>query len=196
MRNHTALYTATSNHPGVAVKQLVLLAFIMPCLWLSSLAWCIDAVDFDSDEQLTRYQQLTYELRCPKCQNQNLIDSDSQISQDLRREVARLIRDGKSDQEIKRHMVSMYGDFILYRPPVQTNTIVLWLGPIVMAGVGLLVFAVILVKRMRADMGEDSDEGGELDIDTTGDNGMTDTPTEEAVSDNHTSETSPEKSPD
>ncbi len=149
------------------MKQLVFLAVILPVIWLSSDAWSIDAVAFDSDAELKRYQQLTYELRCPKCQNQNLIDSDSQISQDLRREVARLIRDGKSDQEIKQHMVSMYGDFILYRPPVQPNTVVLWMGPVVMVGIGLLVFGVILLKRMRLDSDNEETEDAALEADDT-----------------------------
>ncbi len=117
----------------------------------SAATMAIDVVEFSSDVERERYQRLTYELRCPKCQNQNLIDSNSQISEDLRREVARLIHEGESDDEIRRQLVALYGDFILYRPPVQNNTIVLWLGPVLMMGIGLFVFAVILLKRIRTE---------------------------------------------
>ncbi len=126
-------------------------------LLLSLSAWSIDALEFKDPGDLQRYQQLTYELRCPKCQNQNLIDSNSQISQDLRKEVARLIKEGLSDDEIKTQMVALYGDFILYRPPVQNNTLVLWAAPVVMVGIGLLIFGVILIKRVGASDDEEGD---------------------------------------
>ncbi len=127
---------------------------------MSASVFAIDVVEFDDAVERERYHRLTYELRCPKCQNQNLIDSNSQISQDLRREVARLINEGKNDEEIKTQMVALYGDFILYRPPVQSNTVVLWLGPVVMMALGLLVFGVILIKRMKTEILDD--EEGEL----------------------------------
>ena len=117
----------------------------------------IDAIEFESEEALARYQQLTYELRCPKCQNQNLIDSDSQISEDLRREVARMIREGSSDAEIKSRMVALYGDFILYKPPMQKNTIFLWLAPVVMLALGLIIFGFILYRRSRIVDADDTD---------------------------------------
>lgn len=133
------------------MKLLCLVVFVV----FSATAMAIDVVEFSSDVERERYQRLTYELRCPKCQNQNLIDSNSQISEDLRREVARLIHEGESDDEIKRQLVALYGDFILYRPPVQNNTIVLWLGPVLMMGLGMFIFAVVVLKRMRADGLED-----------------------------------------
>ncbi len=128
--------------------------------------FAIDVVEFDDAVERERFNQLTYELRCPKCQNQNLVDSNSQISQDLRREVARLIREGKNDGEIKTQMVALYGDFILYRPPVQSNTVVLWIGPVVMMALGILVFGVILIKRMKTEMLDDEDEIASSDGDT------------------------------
>lgn len=136
-------------------KRLILVCLLTLCV--CRLAMAIDAIEFGSAQALDRYQQLTYELRCPKCQNQNLIDSDSQISEDLRREVARMIKEGNSDAEIKSRMVALYGDFILYKPPVQTNTIVLWLGPVVMLGLGIIIFAVILYRRSRIADSDDAD---------------------------------------
>ena len=110
-----------------------------------------DLVEFDKEEDRSRYQNLIFELRCPKCQNQNLADSNSQISIDLRAEVVRLIKEGKTDDEIKRFMVSRYGDFVLYEPPVQKNTLILWWAPVVMVCVGLGVFFVIVVRRSRSN---------------------------------------------
>lgn len=109
----------------------------------------VDVYDFDTDSQRLRYQGLAAELRCPKCQNQNLIDSNSQISADLRREVVRLIKEGKSDREIKAYLVQRYGDFVLYNPPIQGNTFVLWWGPVFLLLLGLVVFVVIIVQRQK-----------------------------------------------
>ncbi len=76
-----------------------------------------------------RYQKFIEELRCPKCQNQNLAGSNSPISEDLRREIYRLIDDGKSDTEIVQFMLDRYGDFILYRPRLTSETAILWAAP-------------------------------------------------------------------
>ncbi len=143
-------------------------SFVMMLFAANSLA--IDVVSFDDAELRARYDNLVYELRCPKCQNQNLSDSDSQISEDLRREVARLLNEGKSDSEIKKSMVALYGDFILYRPPVQNNTLVLWLAPSILLGVGLLIFGVIIFRRSRMD--DDEEEDVYTDSDGTRDNNL------------------------
>lgn len=108
-----------------------------------------DVFEFANDEERTRFQTLIAELRCPKCQNQNLADSNSQIAIDLRNEVYRMLKEHKSDKEIKVFLVNRYGDFVLYRPPVQSNTLVLWWAPAVMLGLGVLVFAFIVVQRSR-----------------------------------------------
>lgn len=132
--------------------QLLTLTITLSCALLIFVAgnvYAERAVDLDSPEDFARYQKFADELRCPKCQNQNLKDSNSPISEDLRRELARLIREGKTDAEIREFMVSRYGDFILYRTPVQKNTLVLWIGPVVMFGIGGLIFAIILFRRSR-----------------------------------------------
>ncbi len=79
-----------------------------------------------------RLQKLSEELRCLVCQNQNIADSNAELAQDLRREVRGMIKAGKSDKEIIDFMVTRYGDFVLYRPPVQGNTLLLWGGPLVL----------------------------------------------------------------
>ncbi|MFT5083802.1 MAG: cytochrome c-type biogenesis protein CcmH [Lentisphaeria bacterium] len=144
-----------------------LFSIIVILLFKSVACYAIDVVEFDDDVQRHRYQQLTFELRCPKCQNQNLADSNSQISQDLRAQVVRLIKEGKSDQEIKDFMVSRYGDFVLYLPPVQNNTMVLWLSPLVMLLVGCCVLAVIVVRRSKIaqnELVEESEISSEIDL--------------------------------
>ena len=91
---------------------------------------------FESQQQEDRFNQLTQELRCLVCQNQNLADSDAQLAHDLRAEVHEMLIAGNSDDEIKQFMVERYGDFVLYRPPVQKNTYLLWLAPMVLLLIG------------------------------------------------------------
>ncbi|MCL4149338.1 UNVERIFIED_CONTAM: hypothetical protein GTU68_014832 [Idotea baltica] len=86
-----------------------------------------------------RYQALIAEFRCPKCLNTNLKGSDSPIAVDLRRAVARLLREGNSDQQVRDYLQERYGDFVLYNPPFKPATYVLWLGPLVFLLLALLV---------------------------------------------------------
>jgi len=102
---------------------------------------------FDTPEQEARFKQLTLELRCTVCQNQNLADSDAQLAHDLRAEVHEMLLAGSSDDEIKQFMVDRYGDFVLYRPPVQSNTYLLWIAPLLLFLVGALVVRVNIKKR-------------------------------------------------
>jgi cytochrome c-type biogenesis protein CcmH len=112
------------------------------------MAWgAIDVYDFDSEVQRQRYLSFIEEMRCPKCQNQNLAGSDSPIANDLRRELYTLIKDGKSDKEIIDFMVARYGDYILYRPRLGPSTILLWLGPVALLLMGIVT--LILVVRQR-----------------------------------------------
>ncbi|TQV78288.1 cytochrome c-type biogenesis protein CcmH [Exilibacterium tricleocarpae] len=115
----------------------------------------VDVYDFSSETERQRYRYFVEELRCPKCQNQNLAGSDAPIAKDLRRELYRLLQEGKSDPQIVDFMVSRYGDYVLYRPPLQRNTAVLWGLPLVLVGLGMLVFALILRRRrVRTDAGD------------------------------------------
>ena len=109
----------------------------------------VDVHEFASDAERDRFNALVRELRCPTCQNQTLSDSDATFAVDLRREVVRLINEGHNDEEIKQYMVNRYGDFILYRPPVQENTLLLWWLPVIMLALGLLIFIVTVMKRRR-----------------------------------------------
>ena len=102
---------------------------------------------FENQQQEDRFNQLTQELRCLVCQNQNLADSDAQLAHDLRAEVHEMLLTGKTDDEIKTFMVERYGDFVLYRPPVQVNTYLLWLAPLVLLLIGALILRVNIKKR-------------------------------------------------
>lgn len=127
------------------------LRLIIPVsLLLSGLVFAAGPIEFLDAGEEARFNELIAELRCLVCQNQSLADSDAGLADDLRMEVLKQMRSGKNDEEVKSFLVERYGDFVLYRPPLQTNTLLLWLGP----GLILLVGAwlVLLNVRSRARM--------------------------------------------
>jgi cytochrome c-type biogenesis protein CcmH len=99
---------------------------------------------------------ISEEMRCLVCQNESLAGSRAELAQDLRRELRELIRAGKSDAEIKDFMVSRYGDFVLYRPPVKPTTWLLWGGPFVLMIGGVIALLVYLRRRGQAVAGGDA----------------------------------------
>lgn len=107
----------------------------------------VDTYEFQDEVTKIRFNALTKELRCPKCQNQNLADSNSPIAADLRREVYDLLQQGKADIEIVNFMVARYGDFVLYRPRVNSLTYILWFGPGVLLFIGVVVMVMVLRKK-------------------------------------------------
>ncbi len=109
----------------------------------------IESYDFETAEQEAAYTRLIAELRCLVCQNQNLADSNAGLAQDLRREVHEMLTSGQSADQVVDFMVARYGDFVLYRPPVQSNTMLLWGGPFALLGLGLLVLILFLRRRGR-----------------------------------------------
>ena len=109
-----------------------LVSLIIACLFsvLSINAYAaIDVYDFDSVQQEAQYRGLIEELRCPKCQNQNLAGSDAPIAQDLKQKTYDMVKDRRSDGEIRAYMQERYGDFITYKPPVRPSTWILWFFP-------------------------------------------------------------------
>lgn len=108
-----------------------------------SFSWGKEAVPLAEDPAIEqRMIAISEEMRCLVCQNESLSGSRSELAQDLRNELRQLLKDGKTDAEIKEFMVTRYGDFVLYRPPVKTSTWVLWGGPFV-----LLVLAFLFLLR-------------------------------------------------
>ena len=112
---------------------------------------------FTDPEQEARYQQLTLELRCLVCQNQNLADSDAPLAQDLRQEIYNMMQAGRTDDEIKQFLIDRYGDFVLYMPPVKSNTLVLWLMPAVLLIGGALVVLIVVRKRKLSPGGPEEE---------------------------------------
>ncbi|MBD2859030.1 cytochrome c-type biogenesis protein CcmH [Spongiibacter sp. KMU-158] len=119
-------------------------------LFFATASWAvIETYQFDNELQQQRYNAFIEELRCPKCQNQNLSGSDSEIAQDLRRQVHSMIMSGKSDIEITQYMLDRYGDFILYRPRFTAGTAVLWLLPAGLLFIGLIIWLRLARRRVN-----------------------------------------------
>jgi len=95
---------------------------------------------FDNQKDAERFALLAEELRCPKCQNQNLADSNAPIAKDLRNKVYEQIQAGQSNEEIVQYLVDRYGDFVRYKPAFKSYTLVLWLSPVVLFIIALIVF--------------------------------------------------------
>ncbi len=110
----------------------------------------VETYEFNDEVTKIRFQALSKELRCPKCQNQNLADSNSPIAADLRRELYELLQQGKADSEIVNFMVDRYGEFVLYRPRVSELTYILWFGPAVLILLGIIV-VIVIVRRKPVD---------------------------------------------
>ncbi len=115
-------------------------------LWLCGLGvagWAAeDAYPFEDPRQAALFQELLLELRCPKCQNQDIADSNAELARDLRQKTYELVRAGQDRQAVLDYMTLRYGDFIHYRPPLQASTLILWLGPLLflLAGLGGLLW--------------------------------------------------------
>ena len=113
-----------------------------------------EPLTFDTPEQEARFKHLTEELRCTVCQNQSLADSDAPLAHDLREQLHELLMAGQTDEEIKSFLVDRYGDFVLYRPPVQGNTLILWVAPIVLLLIGFgVVYGVVRQRRKMLESG-------------------------------------------
>ncbi len=98
---------------------------------------------FDSEQDNERFAALVKDLRCPKCQNQDLADSNAPVASDMREKVYEMMQAGKSDDEIVGYMVDRYGDFVHYTPPVSSQTYLLWFGPLLVFILGLIVLIAI-----------------------------------------------------
>ncbi|AIS14214.1 cytochrome C [Pseudomonas chlororaphis subsp. aurantiaca] len=110
----------------------------------------IDTYEFANDAERERFRELTKELRCPKCQNQDIADSNAPIAADLRKEIFRMLGEGKDNQQIIDFMVDRYGDFVRYKPALTGKTALLWFGPAGLLLGGVVIIAVI-VRRRRVE---------------------------------------------
>jgi cytochrome c-type biogenesis protein CcmH len=129
----------------MGMKILLIPVFVlMSLVSLSSLA-TIDAYQFDDPEKEALYKKLVKELRCTVCQNQDIGDSNAGLAQDLRRKTYEMISAGKDEDYILDYMSQRYGDFVLYRPRLQKNTLLLWIGPFII----LIASVFFLLKFIR-----------------------------------------------
>jgi cytochrome c-type biogenesis protein CcmH len=132
---------------GLAVVVRVILTGLLLALSSVSSHAAIDVYEFKTPVEEQRFQALMGELRCPKCQNQNLAGSDAEIAKDLKRRTYQLMEEGKSDNEIRDYMIERYGDFITYKPPVRGSTYLLWFGPFAL--LMIVVIALVLMRRRQ-----------------------------------------------
>ena len=126
-----------------------MIRLLLACMvfWAAQSLAVIETYEFSSPDLELRYKALCQELRCPKCQNQNIADSNAPISRDLRALVHEQLEAGATDEEIIDFLVDRYGEFVRYRPGMDSNTLWLWLAPII-----LLVMAVaVVVTQIRKD---------------------------------------------
>lgn len=103
----------------------------------------------ENPEVERRLNAISEELRCLVCQNESIAGSRAELAVDLRREIRAMIHQGKSDKEILDFMVSRYGDFVLYRPPMKSTTVLLWVGPFVLLLGGVVVMLMVLRRRKK-----------------------------------------------
>lgn len=138
------------------MKWLLLIILLVPCLAGAEEARPLA----DNPQAEARLKHLAVELRCLVCQNQTLADSNAPLAEDLRREVREMIAKDMSDKDIIEFLVTRYGDFILYRPPLKATTTLLWLGPFVLliAGVAALVLALRRRQKKLVDLSLSEDE--------------------------------------
>jgi cytochrome c-type biogenesis protein CcmH len=106
-------------------------------------------LQFHDRAEEQRFRALTEQLRCVMCQNQSLADSNALIAQDLRREVLGLMREGRSDEQIKQFLVARYTEFVLYQPRVGPSTWLLWFGPGLLLAIGLAALVAVVRKHGR-----------------------------------------------
>lgn len=137
---------------------------IMIWLALTLLAPAAIAIDtgeaFDDPVLQARYEKIISEVRCVTCQNQTIRDSNAFIAADLRREIRRLISEGKSDAEVADFLVTRYGDFVLYRPRLAGKTLFLWIAPFFLILVGGVAIFRVVRHRMTLPIDDDAIEEG------------------------------------
>lgn len=143
---------------ALALLMLMLCLTMLQAPVLAQSAAPLPPPEFTSSAEEARFHRLVSELRCVMCQNQSLADSNAQIAQDLRREVLELMRQGKSDPEIKDFLVARYGEFVLYRPRVETSTWLLWFGPALVLLAGGVLVAQVIRRRVRTGQPAPDDE--------------------------------------
>ncbi len=140
------------------MRRLIAVAAV---IWLATQAFAIDSKRaFEDPELQARYEKIISEVRCLQCQNQSIKDSNVLLAADLRREIRRMISDGKSNADIADFLVVRYGEFALYRPRTSGKTLVLWVAPFLLIFCGGIAMIRIVRHRMSLPIDDDALEEG------------------------------------
>lgn len=159
--------SAPCARPGSSRKAFRAQGALLQVLFVALLAFAghafaasgaIEPLPFKDHAQEVRFQNLTKQLRCMVCQNENLADSNADLARDLRLEVFQLMQQGKSDDQIKQYLVDRYSDFVLYDPPLKPGTWLLWFGPLAILLVGGAVVTVAIRRRNHGNGAIDDDK--------------------------------------
>lgn len=136
------------------MKQLLMvLCIALGLQWAGALqAANLETYQFDDAGKEALFRELISELRCPKCQNQAIADSDAPLAKDLRDQTYAMVQEGASKQQVIDYMVARYGDFAHYQPPMTAATLILWLGPLALVLIGAVV--IVVIARKRTDSSE------------------------------------------
>lgn len=145
------------------MKLKYLAAALWLMLWSMQPASAVDSAPAFADPALqSRYEAMTHQLRCLVCQNETIADSGATLANDLRRELREQLAAGRSDAEVIKFMTDRYGAFVLYKPPFELRTWLLWLGPALFLLIGIIVAIRIILQRARlAAQQPDNDEESE-----------------------------------
>ncbi len=130
----------------------LLIAFSL-FLTATNVSAAIESFEFDSAQQEQVFHDLTKQLRCPKCQNQNISDSNAPLAKDLRNKTYELVKQGKNEQQVVDYMVARFGNFVRYDPPMTPATIFLWLGPLL-----FILFGFVVLYKQTKNKSKTSDE--------------------------------------
>ncbi|WP_395535553.1 cytochrome c-type biogenesis protein [Oceanimonas smirnovii] len=129
------------------MSMLMRILMLAAMLWLPAAHAAIDVYNFDDPKKEETFRELLKELRCPKCQNQDIADSNAELAKDLREKTYQMLQEGSSKEEVVDYMVARYGNFILYKPPFMASTLILWAGPVLVLLIGLVVVLVRTRKK-------------------------------------------------
>ncbi len=136
-----------------------ILSIVASLLMLSSVAVAIDVGEaFDDPKLQARYEKIISEVRCLKCQNQTIKDSNAFLASDLRREIRHMLEDGKTDDEIYEFLVARYGDFALYRPRASGRTLILWIAPMMFLVFGAFALWRVVQRRTALPIDDEATE--------------------------------------
>ena len=134
------------------MRELIIIFSLL--VSMSILEAAVEVKQFQKPEHEQRYKNLINEFRCVVCQNQNIADSNAALAQDLRKQVFKMINAGQSDDEIMEFMVARYGDFVLYRPQLNSMTFLLWVGPFIILIIGLYILISFIRQRKKTLVAE------------------------------------------